>query len=310
VAPYNPFVTSAAFGGILNFIYNRPNVAAMWGAGARKYRILHHFAGAGLPATPSPDSSFAALRRTWANYRWTGSTYVLDFFGPDSNDCYELKNPSFDYSTKDLLFQWMTAGGADVPAPTGFHEFRLEFQNAAGQPISTPAQTLQLYVDNVQPELQIYEVTYKGVKVAPCSIVEVTETPDPVRVHFRAHDPEGNLRGFALQGYYGGTGTLPISLLPSGMGAYPGGNWQGVADQWIDCPINPKFPPVTCAYQIRLSATSRVTDGYHYIGYNEASTHVTFVRKGAPVFVVPKPLVVPFGFKSGPEDLYVVGTKV
>lgn len=300
-APYVPTVTNAAFGGTLNFIYNRPNIIALWGAGARKYRILHRFGSSG---------SFAPLRRTWANYRWTGSTYVLESFGPDSNDCYGLQNPALDYSTKDLLFQVNSAGGAgDPPLPTGVHEFQVEFQNAAGAVVPSPAQTLQLYIDNAMPELQIYGITYKGVGVAPCSIVEITETPDPVRIRFRAYDPEGNLRLFALQAYYGGPGTPSMNLLPSGMGTYPGGTWQGVADQWIDCPVAPtKFPPVTCAYQIRLSAYPRTTNGYSYIGYKEVTTHVTFRRAGAAAFTLHPPAEeVPFGFKQGPEHLYLVG---
>jgi hypothetical protein len=298
---YVPHVTNAAFGGILNFIYNRPNVVALWGAGARKYRILHRVGTSG---------SFAPLRRTWSNYRWTGSTYVLESFGPDNNDRYPLKDPSFDYATKDLLFQWNSAGGGGDPAiPTGLHEFQVEFRNSSGAVVASPSQTLQLYIDNAMPELQIYGIEYKGAPVQPCSIVEITETPDPVRVRFRAYDPEGDLLSFALRAYYGGSGTPAINLLPAGMGSYPGGNWQGVADQWVNCPTSPvRFPPVTCAYQIRLSAHPRVTNGYGYIGYNETMTHVTFRRPGAPVFVLAEPLEIPFGFRAGPEKLFVIGT--
>jgi hypothetical protein len=105
-----------------------------------------------------------------------------------------------------------------------------------------------------------------------------------------------------------------MNLLPAGMGVYPGaGLWNGVADQWIDCPMRtsapivPVFPPVSCAYQIRLSATPRVTNGYSYIGYSEVTTHVTFRRPGVAPFGVPKQLVAPFGFKPNPENLFLVG---
>ena len=108
-----------------------------------------------------------------------------------------------------------------------------------------------------------------------------------MKIHFRAFDPEGDLLSFAMYGYYGGPATPPMNLLPAGMGVYPGaGLWNGVADQWIDCPMRtsapivPVFPPVSCAYQIRLSATPRVTNGYSYIGYSEVTTHVTFRRPG------------------------------
>ncbi|HJW38091.1 MAG TPA: hypothetical protein VJ420_05710 [Candidatus Udaeobacter sp.] len=298
---YYPPVTDAAFGSVLNFIYNRPTIQSLWAAGARRYAIVHRFGSSG---------SFTALRRTWSNYRWNGTTYVLDPFGPDASDTYELKDPTFDYSTKDLLFQLNTTGGSGDPAiPTGIHEFQVQFHKAGGGAVASPPQTLQLYVDNALPELQIYEIRYMGATVAPCSIVDIAETADPVQVHFRAFDPEGDLLTFALYAYYGGPFTPAINLLPAGMGAYPGGNWQGVADQWINCPVTPdKFPPVSCAYQFRLWCTPRVTNGYNYIGYNEVTSHVTFRRPGVPPFAVAKQLVVPFGFKPSPEGFHAVAT--
>jgi hypothetical protein len=187
----------------------------------------------------------------------------------------------------------------------------VQFRNAGGAAVASPepAQTLRLYVDNALPELQLYEIRYKKQTVLPCSIVDIEETADPVQVHFRAFDPEGDLLAFALYAYYGGPFTPPINLLPPGMGAYPGGNWQGVADQWINCPVAPnKFPPVSCAYQFRLSATPRVTNGYGYIGYNEVTSHVTFRRPGVAPFAVVTPIVVPFGFTPSPEGFHVVGT--
>ena len=299
-ASYVPAVTNAAFGGVLNLIYNRAAINSLWAAGARKYRVLHRIGSSG---------AFAPLRRTWVNYRRSGTTDVLDSFGPDASDAYELKNPATDYSTKDLLFQLDSNGSLGFPAlTTGIHEFQVVFLNAAGAALAAPAQTLSLYIDNVQPELQLYEIRYKGSTVAPCSVVEITETPDPVQVRLRAFDPEGDLLRYSLQAHYGGPGTAAFDLLPAGMGPYPGGNWQGVADQWIDCPLSPRFPPVSCAYQFRLSATARVTNGYGYLGYSEVTSHVTFRRPGVAPFGVAKPLVMAFGFQAGPDKLFAVGT--
>ena len=106
------------------------------------------------------------------NYRWTGATYVLDSFGPAVDDTYPLMDPVFDYSTKDLLFQWDTLGGGE---PTGIHQFQVEFHTAAGAVVAAPVQTLELFVDNAAPDLQLFGITYKGASVAPCSIVDITE---------------------------------------------------------------------------------------------------------------------------------------
>ncbi len=301
ITPYYPTVTNAAFGGVLNLIYNRPNVVGLWAVGARRYIVLHRIGSGG---------AFTPLRRTWSNYRWTGTDFVLDPFAPDTNDRYELKDPALDYSTKDLLFQWNTTGSSgEPPTTTGIHEFQIQFFNAGGAVVASPAQTLQLYVDNALPELQLYEIRYKGVVVAPCAIVDITETPDPVQVRYRAFDPEGNLNNYSLQAYYGGPGTTPINLLPAGVGSYPGGNWTGVADTTVNCPVAPiKFPPVSCAYQFRLSASPRVTNGYGYIGYAEVTSHVTFRRSGVAIFAAPESLVAPFGAKPGPDGFSVVGS--
>lgn len=298
-APYVPTVTNAAFGSTLNYIYNRPNITAAWGAGARKYKVFHRVGTSG---------TFVPLRRNWANYRWTGTTYVLESFGPDPQDYYALKDPALDYSTKDLLFQMATGGSAGAPPLTpGLHEWKVELYNNANAVVATPAQILRLFVDNTAPETRILDVQYDGASVAPCSIITIAESPaKPVRVRFRAFDPEGNLRGFGLAAYYGGPGTPPMNLLPAGMGAYPGGNWQGVADQWIDAPLAPvRFPPVSCAYQLRLSAAARTTNGYGYIGSSESTTHVTFLRPGVAPFATPKPLVAAFGFEADSENRVV-----
>lgn len=123
--------------------------------------------------------------------------------------------------------------------------------------------------------------------------------PDPVQIHIRAFDVEGDLYSYALNAYYGNNLVFSPALASAG---YPGGNWQGVPDLWVSAPVAPnKFPPVTCAYQIRLSATPRVTNGYGYIGYAEATDHVTFIRPGGPVITMARVSEeFPFGF-SGPE---------
>lgn len=293
-ASYNPHVVNAAFGGILKFLYNRQTITAAWTAGARRYEVLHR---------PGTSGGFMALRRSWSNYRWTGSSFVLESFGPDTLNRYELRNPALDYSIKDLLFQMDTSGTTGAPAlPTGMHEWVIRFFKEDGTAVPVPNQTLRLFVDNTLPEVNILGVTYKGVAVEPCSIVNIDETSnDPVRIHYRAYDAEGDLLGYHLHAHYGGPATPAFELLPPGAGQYPGsGNWQGVADAWLDAPVAPnRFPPVSCAYQIRLSAYPRVTDGYQYIGYTEADYHATFQRSPAHNFVKPAmPMLL--GFK--PDD--------
>ena len=256
-ATYVPHVENAAFASVLNILGNNVTLHSLWTAGARKYRILHRVGTAG---------AFEHFRQTWANYHWVGLTYVLESFGPDANDMYPLPNPSDDYSIQKLLLQWSTLG-----AINGVHQFQVEFFNAANAPVASPAQTLTLLIDNAAPEVQILGLRYKGHDIAPCDIVNITAPPAPVEVHIKAFDAPGDLYSYAVTAYYGLNQSVPLTSV-----SYPGGNWQGIADSWISSSL--AFPPQTCAYEFRLGANKRVTNGYGYLGYWESSDHVTLVK--------------------------------
>ncbi len=256
-ASYVPFVQAAAFSGVLNILGNNVTMQSLWTAGARKYRILHREGSSG---------AFADFRQTWSNYHWVGSTYVLESFGPDASDMYTLPNPADDYSIQKLLLQWNTLG-----AVNDLHQFQVEFFNAAGVPVASPAQTLTLLIDNAAPNLQILAISYKGAAVTPCQIVNVAAPPAPVVIQIEAFDSPGDLYTYDLTAYYGQNQSVPINSA-----GYPGGDWQGTASLSISAPLT--FPPTTCAYEFRLSAYKRVTNGYGYIGYWQFSDYVTLSK--------------------------------
>lgn len=257
---YNPKVQNAAFGGVLNLLGNHVTMQNLWAAGARKYQVQHRVGTSG---------AFEHFRQNWYNYHWVGGTYVLESFGPDAADMYPLPNPADDYSIQKLLMQWNTYG-----APNVVHQFQVQFFNAASATVASPAQTLTLLVDNSAPDLQIVSFRYRGTTVAPCDIVQITAPPAQVEVRLHALDAAGNLDSYALNALYGENLTFSP---PLASGGYSGsGAWQGIPDTWISAPLS--FPPVTCAYQFRLSATKRVTNGYGYIGYWEFNDHVTLQK--------------------------------
>jgi hypothetical protein len=256
---YVPHVDNAAFGGVLNILGNNTTLHNLWSSNARKYRVLHRLGTAG---------AFTHLRQAWTNYHWVGTTYVLESFGPDATDMYPLPNPSDDYSIQKLLLQWNTLG-----AVNDLHQFQIEFFTAAGAAVPAPAQTLTLLIDNAAPDLQILGIRYRGHNVVPCDIVNITAPPAPVEVDIKAFDIAGDLNNYALNAYYGQN---QVVTPPLASVSWPGGNWQGTADTWISAPLT--FPPQTCAYQFRLSAGKRVTNGYSYIGYWEFSDHVTLIK--------------------------------
>lgn len=258
---YVPYVQNAAFCGVLNILGNNVTVANLYDAphNARKYRIRHRVGTAG------PWSDF---RQTWANYHWVGGTYILESFGPDASDMYPLPNPADDYSIQKLLLQWNSVGEINT-----LHQFEVEFFTAASAPVASPAQTLTLLIDNSAPDVQVLGVNYAGADVAPCQIVTVHTPPGLTEVHIRAFDAAGNLNKYELNAYYG---LDQVVAPPLATVLYPGGNWQGTADSWVSAP--PTFPPVSCAYEFRLGAYKRVTNGYDYLGYWESDDHITFQK--------------------------------
>ncbi len=255
-------VTNASFGGGLNIIGNRTQMQTLWAAGARKYKIKKRYTVAG---------TFSDFRSAWTNYRWNGSDYVLESFGPDASDFYPMPNPATDYSIDDLLVQFNSVG-----LENGMHQFQAEFYNAANTLMPTPAQTLTLNIDNAVPQVMINNIKHAGVNVDRCGIVNLTSGTDGIRFNITVNDPEGNLLSYALGAGWGngeGETITSKSYNPVTMGT----SWTG---ETIDVPAAPALwiPHETCAHGFTLSAYSNVTNGYGMIGYNSYSQYITLMK--------------------------------
>lgn len=264
---YNPFIDEAAFGGVLNIIGNRTALQNLYEAGARTYQVQHR-AGS--------SASFAPLLQSWQNYRWTGTTYALESFTWDSDSRYPMVSPGSDYSTDDLLIQWNTTGSV------GIHEFRTAFFRQDGTPVPTPTppQTLQLTIDNNLPLVDIEQVLHNGTPVSACAIETMTDAADGVRLQVTVKDLEGNLKDFSVNAYWGNGASASVYSNAYPAHRNPAHQWPGVNS--LQIPSGEWTPPVSCAYEFRLSATPRVTNGYSYIGYTEDQYHLTLIKPGGP----------------------------
>ena len=260
---YYVVVDEAAFGGTLNIIGNRTTLQSLWAAGARKYRIFHR---AGTSGGDTP------LLQSWQNYRWNGTVYALESFAWDSDEMYTLVNPAEDYSIDDLLIQWNTTGA------TGIHELRAEFyqNDAAHTVVATPPQTVQLMIDNNPPLVDIVQVLHNGVPVSACAIETMTDAADGVRISITVNELEGHLKDLALGAYWGDGRSAPVYSDAYPAHRNPAHQWNGVTAQVV--PAAEWVPPETCAYQFRLSATPRVTNGYGYIGSVEDQYSLTLIK--------------------------------
>ena len=261
-----PLPVEAAFGGSMNFHGNQVTMLSLWGAGARKYKIVHR---------PGTSGAFTPMRQSWGNYHWNGSTYILEPFGPDASDNYPLTNPSEEYSLKNLLLSWNSVG--ETP---GIHQFQARFLRNDGTTVvaSTP-QTVSLMVDNNQADVQIINILHNTVPVPACAIETMLDNTDGLQFRITANDVEGHLQGYSLNAYYGDN--LSATIVSDTYAAHmnPAHLWSGVINALAPT-VGEWVPPISCAYQFRVSAWPRVTNGYGWIGGVEFNRHVTIIKPG------------------------------
>ena len=136
------------------------------------------------------------LLESWTNYHLRNNQWVYEYFTPDGDGFYDLRQPLDTYSIDHLLFQWNTAG-----VPTGIQDIEIDFVNQAGTVAN--AQTLRLMIDNNLPDVQLLEIQYKNKTVNPCDIVSIDTSADPVKVHYRAFDAEGDVYCYGMDAYHG-----------------------------------------------------------------------------------------------------------
>lgn len=265
--------SEAAFGSTMHLIGNRVTMQNVWNRGARKYRMLHRFGNSG---------SFAPIRQNWSNYRWDGTTYVLEPYGPDDDNYYVLLNPSQDYSIDDLLLQWRSVG-----FPAGLHQFQTQFFDNADSIVTTPTQILSLMVDNNLPRVEIEEIRHNGNPVSTCGIVQMANTTDGLQFLITVDEAEGHLLKYDLRAFYGENNKRLIVSDRYENHQASGPEWRGVNSLVV--PPELWKPPTTCAYQFRLSASPRVTNGYHYLGNRAVATqHITILTSGNGAAIAPR----------------------
>jgi hypothetical protein len=254
----------AAFGGTLNIIGNRTTLQSLWAAGARKYKVLHRAGVAG---------PFAPLLQSWLNYHWNGTTYVLQNFAWDASSYYPMLNPAEDYSIDDLLVQWNTVGSI------GLHELQTQFFRPDNSLVAAPPQTLRLMIDNNLPLVDVVEIRHNGAAVSACAIVNMTDASDGVQAKITVNDFEGHLKDLELRAYWGNGASALIYQDSYAAHRNPVHMWNGPSGLVV--PAAEWVPPTTCAYEFRLAAWPRVTNGYNYIGYAEDEYHVTLIKPGS-----------------------------
>jgi hypothetical protein len=154
-----------------------------------------------------------------------------------------------------------------------------------------------LQIDNTPPSVQILDVKLNGVSKPVCEILSFgTGASDKISVDFRVYDQRGHLREYALDAMYGHNQyvsprpmkTAPPPCTPPDNAADDYNNnaassplWQGTLKYTTEyCgSVYDSVKMPTCAYQFRLHASKRTTNGYGLIyQWVEDTWHVTIQR--------------------------------
>jgi len=142
--------------------------------------------------------------------------------------------------------------------------------------------SIYLQVDNTPPSVLINFLKLNGVNVPPCQIIDFGD-PDTLSIDFRVWDERGHLRDFKIDVMYGHN--QYVSTYPAGAqddyGPHGSPTWQGSTTyitSYTGTAFNSTIMP-TCAYQFRLHASKRTTNGYGLIyDWVEDTWHITIQR--------------------------------
>jgi len=276
-----------AFARTLHLVGNHTTLQQIWNSGARKYRILHK--------KPS-STTYTPVRESWTNYRSAIPQDILETFGPDSQDKYPLLNPSENYSIKDLLLQWHSNN-----YDPGLHRFKAEFFKPNGTKVATPNQILTLMVDNNWPRVQILDILHGGKSVPACAIEKMASKTDGVIVRFKVWDNEGNLQKYDVTAHWG-TDQSDLITTDNYSNHSSSVSWNGETQKDSSLFV----PPVTCAYQFRVRAWPKTTNGWGTFTGVEATKHLTLIVPGIPLLTPKLTDAFPLGF-SKPNILSAKG---
>ncbi len=165
--------------------------------------------------------------------------------------------------------------------------------DAAADIIVVPAShgRLVLQIDNTPPVVQILNLRLGTTPMPPCGILDFSDSTAEINVDFRVRDERGHLRMYNLAAMYGHNQVVTPEPTQANLtdnygnhGPGPVG-WHGELSYTTTYQASeyPDDQMPTCAYQFRLSASKRTTNGYGLIYRDVEDTwHVTIQRTSTP----------------------------
>jgi hypothetical protein len=197
-------------------------------------------------------------------------------------DLYELTDDGY-WSHIDVRVKWNTRAYENGKYTMTHKAYR---QLGDGTLIDVTQPTpidLVLVVDNNPVTAVIHHVKYDPCspyyndpcdgEIPECGIINLGSTGENLRFTITASHPTGYLRTYNLRALYGKNRDGGLITSDSYSPVSPP-YWTGVTDQEFQSEDSGSLQPwQQCAYQFRLRAYSRATNGYHYIISREFNDH-------------------------------------
>lgn len=264
------YLVNAAFGGTLDFYANAAAVQTLLKQGAATFGVRHRRSNGNIEAEP-----WSNLVTSWINYRWNGTRYDVEAFGPDATSRYRLVDPNVDYALTPLLFRWPSQD-------SGLHQFEIDVFDAGGAKLAAPKQRLTLFIDNTPPSVQITGIETNGrpgVQVKPGETLTMTGPYDCLWVSLRAEHPKGLLEGYQAMSFFGDKSQFfaqDYYTWRMGVNPPPTALWP----QDSKCCIY--IVPKSGTYWLRLNAIARITDGYRPLPYYAETSRTITIEQPYP----------------------------
>ena len=279
-----PAYLDSPFGGSLRIygLFGEDDIAA----GVQWYKILYakwpNDTTEPEPGDYQPITS--GLYKIQTIPQWDGSVLTQKVqLGPKvvhgESDLYELTHEGW-WSHIDLRVIWHTTNMLNGKYTLTYKAYRPHpvIPDALEEyaPLSNDLDHLTLILNNTGVEAEIHDVRYDpgspnwdpatdGV-VTGCGIITMQRDTENLRLRITARHPEGYLRYWVLDAIYGKNNYAGVIASDTYPGTIPPNNWEGVADQTFNTADAGSFADwVRCAYQFRLRAYTRATNGQGYL---------------------------------------------
>lgn len=290
--------TNSPFGGTLD-------IAGWFGqfADVYRYKVQYHD-GSDWQDVSDP------LSNSYYNFVLGGGSWVTVPMGPFHEpapnptlfNLYKLphiEKPGQPWIFPDLIARWDTSKLANKLYPLRILGFKVgldgkTLEESSALIIDPKFGTLSLLIDNSPPVVEIKKIEYEDLskpdpaveEVKVCSILDFSKAK--LRLSFEARDAQGHLRGYSLAAMFGHNMNVspPPSAPDKAVDSYaahvdPSRHWNG-GTFTVEYDSSTTYTPTKmpkCAYQFRLNAMKRTTNGYGNIFGLEDTVHITLDRK-------------------------------